>query len=423
MRKIWCTLLTLGSFAATVNAAPLDAPPPYAGDSETVRETLPPPKVVLEKKSPEEGMSLAPSEEDIRKAREDREKGVVPKVPEKRTKIEAVRDRMNRGEQSILFLNRRGYARVMICGECGFEARCPDCSVSYTYSKQRELLSCHLCGGVIPACKVCPQCGSEKIRYAGVGTEKIEAVAGAVFHPARIARMDSDTMRGADDYEIVLERFRRGELDILIGTQMIAKGLHFPNVTLVGIINADLGLTMPDFRANERTFQLITQVAGRAGRGDIRGEVIIQTYLPHDPVIRAVASHDRSVFLGHDLAMRLDAQYPPYVRLVNVVCRGRSEERTRSFADRFATEVRRVLKLRAPASAGRGSGLAVGDLPVVLGPASCVIERAKDRYRFHFLVKAPLDYDVSSAIAEALTRVGEERGISISVDVDPYDLM
>ena len=213
------------------------------------------------------------------------------------------------------------------------------------------------------------------------------------------------------------EEFDAAECAVLLGTQMIAKGLDFPEVTLVGVINADYALKMPDFRASERAYDLLEQVAGRAGRGERPGEVIIQTYLPHDPVIRAVASHDRSVFLSHDLTMRLDAQYPPYVRLVNVVCRGRSEERTRFFADRFATEVRRVLKLRAPASAGRGSGLAVSGLPV-LGPASCVIERARP-VSLPFLVKAPLDYDVSSAIDEALARVGEERGISISVDVDP----
>ena len=180
--------------------------------------------------------------------------------------VEAVFDRLRRGEQSILFLNRRGYARVMICEACGFEAHCPDCSVPYTYSRQRETLSCHLCGGVIPAYVECPQCRSPKIRYAGLGTEKIELVAQSVFRGARIARMDSDTMRGADDYESVLEQFRRGELDILIGTQMIAKGLHFPNVTLVGIINADLGLAMPDFRAPERTFHLIPPVADAQSR-------------------------------------------------------------------------------------------------------------------------------------------------------------
>ena len=236
--------------------------------------------------------------------------------------VEAVRDRMNRGEQSILFLNRRGYARVMICEECGFEARCPDCSVTYTYSKLHEILSCHLCGGVIPAYAACPECGSPKIRYAGLGTEKIEAVAGAVFHPARIARMDSDTMRGADDYEVVLERFRRGELDILIGTQMIAKGLHFPNVTLVGIINADLGLTMPDFRASERTFQLITQVAGRAGRGDIRGEVIIQTHNPENETILYAANQDYDGFSKFDLEFRELLDYPPYTHLITVFFRG-----------------------------------------------------------------------------------------------------
>ena len=188
--------------------------------------------------------------------------------------IHAVEERLERGEQAILFLNRRGYARTLCCPQCGYEARCPECSINYnyTYSRSREVLSCHLCGGVVPAPQVCPECGWHEIHYFGSGTEKLESCARAVFSGARIGRMDSDLMRSADDYEVVLDKFRRGRLDILVGTQMIAKGLHFPGVTLVGVVNADLGLSMPDFRAQERTFQMLTQVAGRAGRGERRGD-------------------------------------------------------------------------------------------------------------------------------------------------------
>lgn len=337
---------------------------------------------------------------------------------------------VERREKAVLLHNRRGFAPFLMCRECGCVPTCKHCSTALTYHERTHTLECHTCGSVYrvrpypaPGSR-CPQCGSPYLAKMGLGTQQVEdALRQLLPSDVAVIRMDADSTRGKDGHARLLEEFDAAECAVLLGTQMIAKGLDFPEVTLVGVINADYALKMPDFRASERAYDLLEQVAGRAGRGERPGEVIIQTYLPHDPVIRAVASHDRSVFLGHDLAMRLDAQYPPYVRLVNVVCRGRSEERTRSFADRFATEVRRVLKLRAPASAGRGNGLAVGGLPVVLGPASCVIERAKDRYRFHFLVKALLDYDVSSAIAEALTRVGEERGISISVDVDPYDLM
>ena len=321
--------------------------------------------------------------------------------------IKAVRDRMNRGEQSILFLNRRGYARVMICGECGFEARCPDCSVSYTYSKQRELLSCHLCGGVIPAYKVCPQCGSEKIRYAGVGTEKIEAVAGAVFHPARIARMDSDTMRGADDYEIVLERFRRGELDILIGTQMIAKGLHFPNVTLVGIINADLGLTMPDFRANERTFQLITQVAGRAGRGDIRGEVIIQTHNPENETILYAANRDYDGFSKFDLEFRELLDYPPYTHLITVFFRGEDESKLAEYASAFTAEVNHY----------------VHDEIRIAGPSPAPIERIKGKFRYMLVIRGRRMKILKQALRVLALHRPVPKGIDVYVDVDAQSLL
>ena len=295
----------------------------------------------------------------------------------------------------------------MICGECGFEARCPDCSVSYTYSKQRELLSCHLCGGVIPAYKVCPQCGSEKIRYAGVGTEKIEAVAGAVFHPARIARMDSDTMRGADDYEIVLERFRRGELDILIGTQMIAKGLHFPNVTLVGIINADLGLTMPDFRANERTFQLITQVAGRAGRGDIRGEVIIQTHNPENETILYAANRDYDGFSKFDLEFRELLDYPPYTHLITVFFRGEDESKLAEYASAFTAEVNHY----------------VHDEIRIAGPSPAPIERIKGKFRYMLVIRGRRMKILKQALRVLALHRPVPKGIDVYVDVDAQSLL
>lgn len=321
--------------------------------------------------------------------------------------VEAVRDRMNRGEQSILFLNRRGYARVMICEECGFEARCPDCSVTYTYSKLHEVLSCHLCGGVIPAYAACPECGSPKIRYAGLGTEKIEAVAGAVFHPARIARMDSDTMRGADDYEVVLERFRRGELDILIGTQMIAKGLHFPNVTLVGIINADLGLTMPDFRASERTFQLITQVAGRAGRGDIRGEVIIQTHNPENETILYAANQDYDGFSKFDLEFRELLDYPPYTHLITVFFRGEDESKLVAYATEFTSGIQAYIH----------------DEIKVAGPSPAPIERIKGKFRYMLVIRGRKLKLMKQALRILALHRPIPKGIDVYVDVDAQSML
>ncbi len=321
--------------------------------------------------------------------------------------VDAVFDRMNRGEQSILFLNRRGYARVMICEECGFEARCPDCSVAYTYSKLHETLTCHLCGGVIEAYSVCPQCGSPRIRYAGVGTEKIESIAGAVFKPARIARMDSDTMRGADDYETVLEKFRRGELDILIGTQMIAKGLHFPNVTLVGLINADLGLAMPDFRAPERTFQLITQVAGRAGRGDIRGEVFIQTGNPENETIRYAANLDFDGFSKFDLEFRELLDYPPFSHLIAVHFRGEDETRLVDYATAFTAELQRYAH----------------DQIKLAGPSPAPIERIKGKFRYMLIIRGRKLRILRQALRVLVLHRTPPAGIEVYADVDAQSLL
>ena len=225
--------------------------------------------------------------------------------------IHSIKARLEAGEQTILFLNKRGFARQMMCDQCGFVATCPDCSVPYTYHKKRETLVCHLCGAIIPAYNACPQCNSPEIRYSGVGTERVESIARAIFQHARIARMDSDTMTSPDLYEEVLTDFKQGNIDILIGTQMIAKGLHFPNVTLVGVVNADQSLFIPDFRAEERTFQLLTQVGGRAGRGDQAGEVIIQTAYPFNPAIEFAKNHDFDGFFKTAMESRKELMYPP----------------------------------------------------------------------------------------------------------------
>src|SRR6185503_18263862 len=193
---------------------------------------------------------------------------------------EALTQRLERKEQSILFLNRRGWASALQCPKCGYVAQCPNCSISLTYHRAAQKLLCHICGHSTPAPSVCPEakCRNPAIRFAGVGTERVQETLAKLFPHAKVARMDSDTLKRKEDYRRALGDFRTGKIDILVGTQMIAKGLHFPNVTLVGIIHADLSLHMPDFRAGERTFQLLTQVAGRAGRGDVEGEVIVQAF-------------------------------------------------------------------------------------------------------------------------------------------------
>jgi len=220
--------------------------------------------------------------------------------------VDAVKDRLARAEQTILFLNKRGYSSTLICPECGFVIECEHCSVALTYHKRSDNLQCHLCGAVrrVPTRCPNPDCQSPGFRYSGSGTERIEETVARIFPHAVVRRMDSDTMKRKEAYHRVLGEFRTGKIDILIGTQMIAKGLHFPNVTLVGVVNADVILHMPDFRAAERTFQLLTQVAGRAGRGDVSGEVIVQTRTPHNPAIQAARRLTYEEFCDQELEFR-----------------------------------------------------------------------------------------------------------------------
>ncbi|MBR7104706.1 MAG: primosomal protein N' [Lentisphaeria bacterium] len=326
--------------------------------------------------------------------------------------LEAVRQRVDCGEQCILFLNRRGYARVMHCDQCGFDACCPACSrsnhpIHYTYSRSRCTLSCHLCGTVIPAYEKCPDCGSPEIRYSGTGTEKLEAMARGVFSFARIARMDSDNMKSNEDYEDVLERFRRGEIDILIGTQMIAKGLHFPNVTLVGIINADQGLSMPDFRAPERTFQLITQVAGRAGRGDYPGEVILQTWQPDNDAIISAVNFDFEGFSEYDLEFRELLGFPPFSRLIAVHFRGEDEASVRRYGEEIVKELQPYVLEGTSISA----------------PLPAPIERIKGKYRYVCTIKGTRLKVLRQALRILALHRTPPKGVEMYVDVDAQSIM
>ena len=263
----------------------------------------------------------------------------------------------------------------------------------------------------------CPKCGSRYLAKMGMGTQQVEdALVALLPDDVKVIRMDADSTRGKDAHKQLLEEFDAAECAVLLGTQMIAKGLDFPEVTLVGVVIADYALKMPDFRAQERAYDLLEQVAGRAGRGDNPGRVIIQTYLPNDPVIQAVAKHDRALFVEHDSRQRREALYPPYVRLTNVLVWGRNEAAARSYASELARTTARNLEMlpQMPSS---------GMSPLLMGPMSCVIERAKDNFRFHFIIKSPVGLDVSSAISSALSEVGAKPGISVSVDVDAYDMM
>ncbi|WP_052574239.1 replication restart helicase PriA [Gemmatimonas aurantiaca] len=289
--------------------------------------------------------------------------------------LKAIESRMVRGEQTLLLLNRRGYAAYLQCHACGDVQVCPHCSISLTYHRVPEALICHYCQyqAVVPT--HCAHCGTESIRRRGMGTQQVERLVAERFPEARIARMDVDTTSGKWAHTQILDRVGRGEVDILLGTQMIAKGLDFPNVTLVGVVDADTGLNLPDFRASERTFQLLSQVAGRAGRGPKGGEVIVQTRMPDAHAVRHALTHDYLGFVQEELEARQVPAYPPFVGIANVVVSGTHQHLVAEAAIAAAVWVRALLERHAIAGVS------------IVGPAPCPIDRIKDRWRWHFLVK------------------------------------
>lgn len=328
----------------------------------------------------------------------------------------ALLDVVKRREKAVLLLNRRGFASFLMCRECGCVPECPHCSTALTYHERGHMLVCHSCGRSWPVrafpdpSTACPNCGSRYLAAFGVGTQRVEDELRMLL-PAdvEVIRMDADTTRTKGAHQQLLEQFDAAECAVLVGTQMIAKGLDFPEVTLVGVINADTMLKLPDFRAAERTYDLLEQVAGRAGRGERPGEVIVQTYWATHPAMRAVATHDRAVFLEAELAERAEAGYPPFRRLANVTVWGRSEKNVRSTCADLAAAVRER----------------VGDAPgwEVLGPADCVKARVKDQLRRHVMVKAPADADLGGLLGACVASLGRRVGSNIAVDIDAYDLM
>jgi len=238
----------------------------------------------------------------------------------------AIEENLKRKKQTILFLNRRGFSTFVSCRKCGYVAKCNECDIALTYHISENMLKCHYCGLAIKPPQKCPDCESKYIKYFGIGTQKIEDMVRKYFPNARIARMDVDTTNKKGSHERILSKVKDGEVDILIGTQMITKGLDFPNVTLVGIIAADLSLNLPDFKASERTFQLLTQVGGRAGRGEAEGKVILQTYEPDHYSINLSKDHDYINFYEKEILLRKEFKYPPYTNIINIVVSEKSEE-------------------------------------------------------------------------------------------------
>ena len=322
---------------------------------------------------------------------------------------DAIEARLAKNEQVILFLNRRGYATHMFCPKCGYVADCPNCSVKLTYHRKAAQLTCHLCGEIRTAPKVCPnpECRDPAIRYAGMGTEKVESAIHAAFPKARVQRMDSDIMTRKSLYREIFRDFRIGKIDILVGTQMIAKGLHFPNVTLVGIIHADMALHMPDFRAAERTFQLLVQVAGRAGRGDVEGEVIVQSFTPSHSAIQFAKQHDYLGFYDQEIEFRQQLHYPPATRLVCLTLRAKTEEKAKFFTDALAREIRKHI--------------GANDLVSEATPAP--LAKIQNNYRYQIIARSPQIMRLTEAIAKVVTATKLPPDVTLAVDVDPVSLL
>ncbi|HEV2969879.1 MAG TPA: primosomal protein N' [Pirellulales bacterium] len=314
------------------------------------------------------------------------------------------------GGQVILLLNRRGFSTHIQCPKCGMVVRCPNCELALTHHRQGELAICHYCDYRTAAPRECPECSFPGIQYAGVGTQKLEAEIASRFPQARILRMDTDTMQSHGAHAKALDAFRDGKVDILLGTQMIAKGLDFPRVTLVGVINADTALHLPDFRAAERTFQLVTQVAGRTGRGEHGGRVLVQTFSPDHPAIRAAVRHDYPMFARQELPIREALLYPPYSEMVRIIVRGPDGKATKEFAAELAERFK--VELGQVATAWR-----------MLGPAPAPIAKLRGLQRFHVQLQATDGEKLRAVVRDVMSAAPRNGPIQWTADVDPLDMM
>jgi primosomal protein N' (replication factor Y) len=326
---------------------------------------------------------------------------------------DALVDRLQKKEQSILLLNRRGYSAFVQCAECGDVATCPNCSISLTLHRTPEKLVCHYCQHTEPPRTTCPRCSGLVLKQRGLGTQQVERLLADRFPSANIARMDVDTTSGKWAHAEILDRVGSGEVDILLGTQMIAKGLDFPNVTLVGVIDADVGINLPDFRASERCFQLLSQVAGRAGRGAKGGRVLIQTRVPNHHAVRCAVEHDYYGFVKQEFEGRTVPSYPPNVRIANIVFSGTTEAATANLATVATTWLHRLLRKRPM------PGI------VIIGPAPCPVERIKNRWRWHILVKAENASELTRLGRYFLERfkVPKDSELRVTLDRDPVALL
>jgi primosomal protein N' (replication factor Y) len=322
----------------------------------------------------------------------------------------AINSALADGGQVILLLNRRGYSTHIQCPACGQAVRCPHCDIALTHHRTEQIALCHYCDHHMPAPTCCPECGFSGIRYSGLGTQRLEAEVRSRFPNNVCLRMDTDAMQKPGSHDRALAAFRAGKVDILLGTQMIAKGLDFPNVTLVGVVNADTALHLPDFRAAERTFQLVTQVAGRTGRGPKGGRVLVQTFCPEHPAIQAAVRHDYAAFAAGELPIRQMLGYPPFAEMIRLVVRGPSAPIAAEFARRLAERLQEAVgEPRADAR--------------VLGPAPCPFARLKGVYRFQIQLHGPDGAELRAAVNDASAKLQKPDDVQWIADVDPVDML
>ncbi len=344
---------------------------------------------------------------------EDRKNGAGILSPPLR---EAIGENLAKGEQTILFLNRRGFSTLYLCRFCGKTVRCPNCDLSLTYHKDADTLLCHYCGFRIHPPKTCPLCGREQLKPYGFGTERVVDTLAEMFPDARVERMDRDTMRHKGEVQQVLKRFLHRGTDILVGTQMVTKGHDFPNVTLVGVISADLSLNWPDFRAGETTFQLLSQVAGRTGRGTSPGRVIIQTYNPSHYAISAARDYDYKGFFSREISLRRQLNYPPFSSIANLRFLGNSKDKTERIAQQMKMRIGKILKKQFKSEKG----------VEVLGPVEAPITKLKGKYRQQLLIKSRRPKYLNQLLNEVdrlSSQILGASGVRLIIDVDPYQMV
>ena len=320
--------------------------------------------------------------------------------------LKQIEKRLQNKEQIILLLNRRGYSTFITCKDCGFTHKCPNCDISLTYHKTSNTMRCHYCGYADKKLDTCPECGSHELKDLGTGTQKIEEELNKIFPEAKIVRMDVDTTSRKGSHEKIINDFKHEKYDILLGTQMIAKGLDFPKVTLVGVINADTSLNIPDFRSGERTFQLLSQVSGRAGRSDIPGEVIIQTFNPEHYSIILTKTHDYEAFYNKEMFIRKQMSYPPFYYITLVRILSKDYQKGMEASKKISDYLKKNLDVKS----------------IVLGPTTSIMYKINNIYRFQCIIKYKFDNNLDKVLTKILNHYKLDKDINVEIDNNPNKL-